>query len=147
MKTILTISFLFLTITLFAQDPYSVTKNDNKRVFGDTLIVFYGETIYVEATVVDNKITEFKKVDQVTDASKTIVITLGEGALGGNNSADMKISNPFDKTITYKAEMKTPKKMKEFIETSVVPIYPKIYSLEMWPYKIEVIMLTKIQLK
>jgi hypothetical protein len=146
MKKVLTIGFLLILNNLFGQDINSIIKTDSKRVFGDTLLIFYGETIYFEANIVDNNIISFKQTNQIVDSSKTIEINLGQGAFSGKNSTDMKIKNPFDKILNYTAKIKTNKGY-SFVETSVVPVFPKIYSIEMWPYKIEAIMLTNFKIK
>lgn len=146
MKLILTIGLCLILTNILGQDARSADKKDNNRVFGDTLIIFYGETLYFEATMDGNKITGFKQTDQTGDPDKTIKITLGNSSFGGNGSTEMKITNPFNKTLNYKAEMKTSKTRMRFVETSVVPVYPKIFSMEMWQERIEIIMLTNFEL-
>ena len=146
MKLLFTIGLLSIGSSLFSQNVNDLKKSDSQRVFSDTLLIFYGETLYFEANMDSNKILNFKQVTQIGDSKKTIQVTLGEGSFGGKGSTEMKIINPFNKTLAYKAEMKTTRNRMNFVETSVVTIYPKIFSMELWPEKIEVIMLTNFKL-
>ena len=66
--------------------------------------------------------------------------------MGPEKSSVLTITNPFDKQLNYKAFIKVPNR-DGYKKTSIVPIYPKIYSIEMWPYKIESIILTDFKLK
>ncbi len=139
--------FLFVSCSLHSQNANTIAKTDSQRVFTDTLIIFYGETLYFEANIEGDKIIDFKKVDRISDVKITIEITLGESAISGKGSTLMKIRNPFEKTLTYQAEMKVSKSKKQFVKTSVVPVYSKIFSMEMWPEKLEVIRLTNFKLE
>jgi hypothetical protein len=58
----------------------------------------------------------------------------------------LKIQNPFSKQLIYMAALYAYKK-KIYIETSTVPVYPKISSYETWPYKIDRLRLTGFILK
>ncbi len=40
-----------------------------------------------------------------------------------------------------------PIKGDNYVETSIVPVFPGIFSMEMWPYKIESIILSDFEIK
>lgn len=141
---------LLLIITCFitsinAQDIAKVKKEENKFIYGTAVKLFSGDKIFVETNLDNNTLSDFKIVNAISDSSKTIVIEFTYEKLGGQKSSVLKVSNPFDKILKYKAKMQLTGK-KSYFETSVVPVHPKIYSMETWPYKIESIVLTDFKL-
>lgn len=144
MKTITTFIFLFNASILLAQNVNTTIKTNPQRVFNDTLLVFYGETIYFETTMNNDKIISYKQVNHISDSSKTIEIKV-EAGFNGKNSTMMTFRNPFERELNYKAQIKADKKNAVFEPTSVIPISPKIFSMELWGFKAEAIMLAGIK--
>jgi hypothetical protein len=141
---------LFLIITCFitsinAQDIAKVKKEENKFIYGSAIKLFIGDKILVETKLDNNMLSDFKIVNAISDSSRTMIIEFTYEKLGGQKSSLLKVSNPFDKIVKYKAKMQLTGK-NSYFETSVVPVHPKIYSMETWPYKIECIILTDFKL-
>lgn len=145
-KNILILAILFSSSILFAQEVFTVKHLDNKVIYGKDLKLFLGDSILVEAEINNNEVTEFKRVKSITDSEKTIIITFNYDYFGSNKASLLKIKNPFSKTLAYAAKIK-PENSIRFSETSIMPIYPRIYSTEMWPDKLECIILSDFKLK
>jgi len=135
----------FIATSTKAQDIYEVKKEDNKFIYGESIKLFAGDKIFVEITLVDHSISKFKIVKVISDSSKTITIEFKYDDFGDHKASLLKVSNPFKKSLSYKAKIK-PITSSNYSETSIVPVYPKIYSTEMWPYKIESVILTEFKL-
>jgi hypothetical protein len=115
-------------------------KTDSRYV--DTLQINVKDKRFFEAERNTDNTLRFKEVREITDSSKTLTIELtysnGAGAM-------LKILNPFSEQLVYKAELYSYKK-KDYLETSTIPVYPKLSSFETWPYKIDQIRLTGFKL-
>jgi len=147
MKKILALIILTLTIaSINAQDIYNVEKENNKVVYGQSIKLFLGDTVFLETIVTRNSIKEFKIVNTIIDSSRTIIIEFKYDFFGSEKASLLKVINPYEKTLEFKAEIK-PMNTRKYSETSIMPIFPKIYSEEMWPYKIESIILSDFKLK
>jgi hypothetical protein len=85
-------------------------------------------------------------VDAISDSTKTITIQFVYDKFGMNNASLLKVSNPFKIQLSYKAKIRT-KPGGKYSETSIMPIFPNIYGIEMWPYKIESIVLYDFELQ
>lgn len=131
-KVIIFFACSLFTITTEAQ---SVEKSE-LRV--DTLIINRNDNRFFEAEYDLTSTLKFKEVSTILDSSKTVSIelTFNEGS-----GAMLKIYNPFSDKLVYKAELYSYKK-KDYLETSTVPIFSKLSSFEIWPYKIDRIRLT-----
>lgn len=141
---LLLISACFIT-SIYSQEIYNVKKNENKFIYGQSIKLFMGDSILVEAKVGVNSLKDFKVVDKISDSSKTMVIRFTTEYFGGEKSSLLKISNPFERTLNYKAKIKLFKR-EGFSETSIVPILPGIFSMEIWPDKLESIVLYDFKL-
>lgn len=108
----------------------------------DTLIINRNDNRFFEAEYDLTSTLKFKEVSTILDSSKTVSIglTFNEGS-----GAMLKIYNPFSDKLVYKAELYSYKK-KDYLETSTVPIFSKLSSFEIWPYKIDRIRLTGFML-
>ena len=147
MKIQFIVLILVLTCTsINAQDIYEVEKENNKIVYGMSLKLFLGDTILVETTVEDNSIKEFKIVKTLTDSSRTIIIEFKFDYFSSQKASLLKTMNPFEKTLDFKAEIK-PFNKRIYYETSIIPIFPGISCVEMWPYKIESIILSNFTIE
>ena len=135
-KVIIFFACSLFTITTKAQ---SVEKSELRM---DTLIINRNDNRFFEAEYDLTSTLKFKEVSTILDSSKTVSIglTFNEGS-----GAMLKIYNPFSDKLVYKAELYSYKK-KDYLETSTVPIFSKLSSFEIWPYKIDRIRLTGFML-
>jgi hypothetical protein len=141
MKNIL----LFIFISCFfssicAQDIYNINQEENKFVYGESIKLFIGDSLYVEAKIVGDFLRDYKVVDSITDPTITLIIKFTYDNFGMHKASILSIKNPFDRQLNYKAKIKVFNRNR-FYETSIMPILPKILSIEMWPDKLESIIL------
>ena len=146
-SALLLLSFLpFITSNLVAQKIESVTKEENKFVYSNSIKLFLGDSINVVTENIDFNLTGFSIADSISDSTKTITISFVYDKFGINNASLLKVSNPFTKQLSYQAKIRT-KPNSKYSTTSIVPVFPKIYGIEMWPYKIESIILYDFKLQ
>lgn len=139
---------LTLTISVFtikAQDIYEVKRESNKFIYGEAIKLFAGDKIFVEANVINTSVKNFKIVNVISNPSNTITIEFKYGDFGNQQASLLKVNNPFNQRLSYKAKIQTTSN--NFSETSILPVLPKIYSTEMWPNRIESIILSEFQLQ
>jgi hypothetical protein len=141
--------FLLISICIItsinAQDINDVKKNENKFVYGKSIKLFLGDKIYVTANLTDNSLKDFKITNTVSDSSKTVIIEFKYDDFGNHKATILKISNPFKHRLSYKAKIKRFSQI-NYVETSIEPVFPKIFSMEAWPFEIESIILTDFKL-
>lgn len=93
------------------------------------VLVAAGQTVYVEADVVDGKLVNLKAVDKVTRPAKTITATLeqvdGRGMM-------LSVKNPFDRPIKFSMGI-MPLDKDTLFKTSSCPVIAGGNSFEMWP--------------
>jgi len=148
MRTSLSISILLMTFlfTTKGQDIESIKKDENKFIYSNKIILFMGDSIYVEGNAINNTINDLILVKSISDSTKTISIKFYYDKFGQNSASILKVTNLFTKTLSYKAKIKT-SKSNRYMETSIMPVYPRIFGMEMWPYKIESIILYDFELR
>jgi hypothetical protein len=109
--------------------------------------IFSGETLYIEADVVGNKLANFKAVPAIINKEKTLTIIFEQDYEGKvHNQMRLTISNPFAKQLDYMAMMNL-MKQRRWVETSVIPVMPGKRSIEMWPDILTSIALSDFTLK
>lgn len=97
--------------------------------------IYPGETIYLEAEQKDGKLV-LRSVKAIMDSSKTITVTCVQTVnKGKHENVMLKVTNPFNKSLTYSARM-FPLKANKWVVTDVIPVQPNIMGIEMWPYVI-----------
>jgi len=121
-------------------------------VFNDNYIQFYpGEIIFVEADVIDDIIVSLTVVKEIKDQSKTIIIEFNQIADDDNSKIHkfmmLKIINPFNKNLEYKANVYLALYNKWWINTSTIPVRARLTSYESWPDIIGAIVLYDFILK
>jgi hypothetical protein len=119
--------------------PYILPEN--------TVQIYPGEKLFIEATIEDDLLTNFTCVDKNSNPDQTIEIEfkqITEGKLHKNMM--LSIKNPFKKDIEYKAYIFLVK-LKKWVNTSVVNIRAGLSSFEMWPDLISSIALNSWRLK
>jgi hypothetical protein len=146
-----TFQLFLLLYTLTTTGIYSRTSDSTKVlrkniVFDNTITVYAGEKLFIETGLNNNNEIFFTPVSEISDSSKTMVIDFRDKSFGGQTSFILDISNPFDKSLVYQAFIQI-NEGEYFKETNVVPVYPHIRSMEMWPYKIYCIKLSQFRLE
>jgi hypothetical protein len=120
-------------------------------VFNENFIQFFpGETLFVEADVVDNIIVKLTVVKEIVNQEKTITINFIQVSKEENervhNFMMMNIKNPFNKDMEYTADIYLLEHNK-WVNTSTIPVRAKIESYESWPDIISTIVLHDFVLK
>ena len=98
--------------------------------FGITVVA--GQTVHVEAELVDGKLANMHVVDAVRHPEKTLTASFTQNKDGGMLLA---VSNPFGETIRFRMGI-MPLDADELYATSSCPIGAGQKNFEMWPYPI-----------
>jgi hypothetical protein len=130
------------------QQFYSAPMGESNYIINDSIIqIFPGEKIYIEADVINNRLTNFQIVKEIRDKNKTLVIDFQQTAEKKvHEQMILTIDNPFDKQLYYKAQMNL-MKSKMWVKTSVYPVMARLESIEMWPDLITSLALVGFELK
>lgn len=139
-------AIVIITTPTIAQTIENVTKDENKFIYSNSIKLFPGDSIYVHPGKNENKLTDFTLRKELNDSSNIISIKFTYDKFGMNNASLLKVSNPFSKQLIYKAKIRA-RAQGRYSETSIMPVYPKISGMEMWPNKIESIILYDFELK
>ena len=166
-KITIIVSFIFTTALSFGQTNdllkrdaftlniavddtnfYKSEINTSAYVLPDNTVQLYpGEKIYVEVELVKKEIKSMKTVKENLNPEKTITISFSQQTDGKKHKGMMlKIENPFNKKLEYKASMFL-MKYNKWASTTVLPIPPKLESFETWPDIIVTLALTGWELK
>lgn len=106
------------------KSPYFVKEN--------TLQIYPGEHLFIEADVKEGKLGSMKVVKENVNPSKTIEIEFSQDVENRKHKGMMlQVSNPFDKNLLYDAMMYTVGKS-QWVETSILPVKPKLIGFELW---------------
>lgn len=116
------------------QQFYSSQMRESSYIINDSIVqIFPGEKLFVEADVVNDKLSNFQVVKEIRDKSKTLVIDFQQSAKGKvHEQMILTIDNPFAKQLNYAAAMNLMKD-KKWVNTSVYPVMARLESIEMWP--------------
>jgi len=151
MKLNLIIAFLLLHQVLFSQnlrpqregftlelaiDEETFYKDDIPKspyfVKGTMLQIFPTELLNIEVEIKNDSIYSMKVVEKNLHPKKTITIDFKQNTKGKiSEGMTLAVTNPFDKKLRYEASMYIYGN-NNWIETSIIPIYPKIVGYEMW---------------
>jgi len=148
-RTILMLCLLMLALSSYTQiqKVYDITKAENQYIYQDKFVkLFIKDKIFIQTFPEKDTLKKFIVVPEITDKSNTISISFTIEDFGGTNAAILKLNNPFNRQLSYKAKIKNPK-TKKYEETNVLAIYPHIFSMEEWPDNIESIILYDFILK
>ena len=155
MKKIIITLLLTFSLTLYSQNDkpkrssykLEIAANETQQYAADIpespyfvkekiLQIYCGEKIFVECEIQGDSISKMKVVEKNVSPEKTIIIDFSQDAENRKEiRTDLNVRNPFDKSLRYDAIMLTPMSNK-WRSTSIVPIYAKIESFEMWPHPI-----------
>jgi hypothetical protein len=137
-------------LQLFVDDTrlYKAPMGETDYIINDSIIqIFPGEKLFIEADVVNNRLTNFQIVSEIKDKNKTLIIDFKQTTKGKvHEQMILTIDNPFDKQLDYKAMMNLMKN-KKWVNTSVYPVMPKLKAIEMWPDLITSLALIGFELK
>ena len=106
------------------------------------LVVLAGQTIYVEADVSGDQLTNFHEVDHIEEPGKTIIANFEQMDDGG---MILNLTQPFKKDMKFDMVILRPD-VDHFAETSSLPVRAGGKLGEMWPYPISMIVLKKARL-
>ena len=96
---------------------------------GKYLIIFVGETVYLEAEERDGSIGNFRAVPDLVHPDRTMTFKLYQTDFG----MMLSVNNPFSKLIKFHADMAVPERQ-GFYKTSTCPVFSG--SFESWPHPI-----------
>lgn len=121
------------------KSPYFVKEN--------VLQIYPGEKLFIEVETAKSEIISMKVVKDNLNPQKTILIEFTQAAKDRKSESMMlKIVNPFDKDLEYKAMMYIVGHDK-WINTNVYPVRAKLTSFEMWRDVIITLVLTDWKFK
>lgn len=136
-------------LKLFVDDSksFSLPVGETKYISNDTILnIFPGEKLFLEATITNNRVTNFRVVNEIKDASKTLTIDFQQKAKGKvHQFMTLTVTNPFDKKLHYKAMMNLLRNNK-WVNTNVYPVLPNIKGIEMWTDPIAILALGSFEL-
>ena len=152
MKKILTLAFLlFIGITSNAQNNKPKREAFKLKVAIDSLNfyqqdipespyfvedkilqIYPSEKVFIETEIKSDSIYSMSVVKENLNPDKTIIIEFNQKVTGRiHNGMRLSVKNPFNKTLKYEALMYI-KGRKEWIQTSIIPIRPKLVNFELW---------------
>ena len=101
-------------------------------VEGDIFYVLPGQTVNIEADIVDGKVTNLRAVPVVVSSGKTFVAKFETMEGGG---VMLTVESPFDQTLKFDLGMLVPQRDR-MLKTSSCPIVPNGSIFEHWPHPI-----------
>jgi hypothetical protein len=121
------------------KSPYFIKEN--------VLQIYPGEKLFIEVEKTKSEITSMKVVKDNLNPQKTILIEFAQTTKGRKSESMMlKIVNPFNKDLEYKAMMFIVGHDK-WINTNVYPVRAKLTNFEMWNDVIISLVLSEWKLK
>jgi len=107
------------------------------------LQLFCTETVFVECEIEQDTISSMKVVAENLHPQKTIVIRFTQNSEDRKKiSSELKVKNPFQKSLVYDAMMFTPNSQ-DWQSTSIIPIQPQLENYELWPHAIVTLVLER----
>ncbi|EHQ29869.1 hypothetical protein [Mucilaginibacter paludis] len=164
---LLIIAFLLIKTTGYAQDNnlptrdafkltlavndtnfYAVDIKQSAYVLPDNTVQMYpGEKIYLEADFVNHELKAVKSVKSIVNPEKTITISFDQHKEGKKHQQMvLKVINPFGTKLKYQASIFLMKQYK-WVKTDVLPVEAKLAAFETWPDVIVTIALSGWQLE
>jgi len=106
------------------KSPYFVKEN--------VLQIYPGEKLFIEVETTKSEITTMRVVKENLNPKKTILVEFTQTTKGNKSESMMlKVVNPFEKDLEYKAMMYIVGHDK-WIDTNVYPVRAKLTGFEMW---------------
>jgi hypothetical protein len=150
------IGFVFLTVLIYPDENYIIerpsfdltlsvdeenywqgTISQSPYIINDNYVQLYpGETLFLEAEVVEDEIIKLSVVREILNENNTIIVEFNQITKEENekihNFMMLKIKNPFNKDMEYKADIYL-LKYSRWIDTSLIPVRAGLLSYESWP--------------
>ncbi len=106
------------------EKPYFVKEN--------ILQIYPSEKLFIETEILNDSIISMKCVKEILFPKKTIIVNFFQNTNEKENEGMMlKVENPFDKELNYKALMFIVGNDK-WLRTSIIPVQPKLIGYETW---------------
>ena len=127
------------------------TVPQSPYVFSENYIQFYpGETLFIEADIVNNEIIKLTVVKEIINKSKTIIINFNQVVNEDNSKIHklmlLTVTNPFNRNLEYQADIYLIL-YDRWVNTSTIPVRAILTSYESWPDIIGTIVLHDFILK
>jgi hypothetical protein len=155
MKTFIVIIIFIFSVTVFSQNnkekreafSLEIAANETQQYGMDVqespyfvkekiLQIYCNEEIFVECEIEADSISKMKVVEENINPEKTIIISFTQNSEDRKNiRTELRVKNPFSKTLIYDALMFTPISQ-QWKKTSIIPIHAKLENFEMWPHSI-----------
>jgi len=127
-----TLCLFFCVITFGACTGSQVSPTSQTSSQYMSISVFPNQTLFVEATVYDNKFVDLRRVDSVSDQNITMTFRLF--STDGGKSMTLNVKNPFDSFVKYNIDMVDSKGLLH--HTSSCPVLSRREVYEFWPHPI-----------
>jgi hypothetical protein len=140
-----------LKLSIDENNYWEWTVPQSQYILDGKYIQFYtGETLFIEADIINDKIIKLTVVKEIINENKTIIINVSQITKEENerihNFMMLTIKNPFDNDIDYKADVYL-LQYNRWINTSTIPVRAGLLSYEMWSDIISTIVLYDFVLK
>ena len=131
-----------LEIAADKEHQYSAEIPESPYFVAEKILQIYcGENLLIECETKADTIYSMKVVKENKHPNKTIEIKFYQEAKNRDQIMTMlSVKNPFDKKLLYDAIMFTPISQ-TWKQTSIIPVYPKVFGFETWPHSIVTIAL------
>jgi hypothetical protein len=105
-------------------------------VVGNLFTVYAGETVRIEATVQNQRLTNFRAVNKVIDPQRTLIFYFKqEPGIGDGTEMILQVQSPFAGVLKYRLGMMLPTGDALF-QTSACPLHGGITAYEHWRHPI-----------
>jgi len=133
-----------ITVNIDPDSFKEIETGGTPIAYGTDINVYSGESVHVEAMMMDGEIKSLQLVDDVANPEITISIRFGPME-DGNFDSMLVIENPFDELLRYEAYISVPNQS-DFVYTSSCPVGPKTSTYEHWPYAVFHLVMTNVRL-
>ena len=122
-----------LKLPVEKKSVYEVDVAESPFVMNKNIVQIYpGETIYVEAEMVNDSMM-LRSVKEIMHPERTITMTCTQAVnKGKHQSVLLKVTNPFDKALSYSGSMFLMKN-NSWVPANVHPVQAKLSSFEIYP--------------
>ncbi|MFC7772469.1 hypothetical protein [Flavobacterium sp. GCM10027622] len=136
-----------LEIAADATHQYGANIPESPYFVKEKILQLYcGEKLFVECETNGDTITAMQVVPENKHPEKTIEIDFTQNAEDRTSiGTTLSVKNPFQKRLKYSAVMFTPIEQ-TWTSTSIIPVYPGLMGLEMWPHAIVTMVLENWEL-
>jgi hypothetical protein len=169
-KLFFLMNFLLLASFIYSDDNYIIDRSpfvvklsvDEENYYqwmvpqgpyvheGNYIQLYPGETLFIEADVLENGTIKLAVVKEIFDSAKTIIVNFNQHTKKENERIHdfmmLTIKNPFDRHLDYKADIYL-MGHNGWTNTSIIGVGANLTTYEMWPNIIGSIVLHDFMLK